>query len=405
MQATFSPITFNGGLRADLDRKQSLLETKKEELNALAGSKDTYNGAVGDQFVKFKTMREDALDHQAEGKKLAGDMKSNANKSLVESAVSSMKDTASGVKEARSAFQEAKAQTNALLAQMAELADHSDRLKDAAELNLDAIQGDAKPLNKALTAMLKADLKEADDVDDQVAEARTAALDAQKAIEASLAKINSLADKEKVMIEELKDESAFINAERKDTKSAAGKERRQQLLSDLTSLRTEQIGAFKSAIDACKKQKQEADKLLTEYKEQAGADLDKALAIEKGLKSLERTVLKLKVLSFITSSKNLKPLAEQMVGMGPMGEGATKAVVTRVINALSASKLLSSVAGKLGAADAAEVIIREGSENQRTALTAGIKLNSTPIVMNANDEKVIAALEKLDAAEDEVTGA
>lgn len=405
MQTTFSPVAFNGGLRADLDRKQSLLETKKAELGALAGSKTDYQGEVGDRFEKFITIREGAQDFEAQGVKLAKDMKSGANKTLVQSAVDSMKDTASGLREARSTLTEAREQTQTLLDKMAELADHSDRLKDSAEINLKDIQKTGKPLGKALAAMAKADIKEGEDVDAQVKEATRAALDAQQALTDSLAKINSLAEKEKATIAALKEESTFINEEAKDTKSAAGKQRRQRLLSDLTSLRTEQIGAFKSAIDVCKAQRQEADKLLAEYKEQAGADLGKALAIEKELNSLNRTVLKLKVLSYVVSAKNLKPLAEQMVGMGKMGEGATKAVVSRVVSSLAASKLFSTVDGKLGAADAAEVIIREGSDNQRVALTSGIKLNSTPIVMNANDERVIAALEKLDKAEDEVTGA
>ncbi|MGD9580465.1 MAG: hypothetical protein AB7V50_03770 [Vampirovibrionia bacterium] len=402
MQTTFSPVTFNGGLRADLDKAKSTLDTKKAQLGALEGSAGEFKLARQDKTDTFTQLTEKADQTVAKGANLARTQKSEANKNLVQSAIQSMKDNKASTEEAIDTFKEAQKRIDSLLSKMDDLADDTDRLKTEAQSNLKEINDTAKPLNKALAQLLKADLQESNEADVQVNEAKKAALEAKETLTKSLAAIEKLAKKEEATIADLAADSAFISQERGETKSASKKENRQKLLSDLTSIRRQQIDAFKAAIDTCRAKKQTISASIQEYQDQAGADYKKAADVQKDLRQLDRTVTKLKVLSFIASSKNLAPIAEEMVGLGKFGEGATPAVVTRIVNSLSASKLFSSVAGKIGAAEAAEVVIRKGSDNQRTAMTSSIKLKSSPIVENANSLEVLNALDKLDKAEDEV---
>ncbi|MEW5819826.1 MAG: hypothetical protein AB1782_06515 [Cyanobacteriota bacterium] len=396
MQATFSPVSFNGGLSDALKLKESQLEMKRKNLQAKAGAEQTANGEagkireqLGDLFVSSEDTfergfnRYDAIVDKAKGEK------SNAVKSAKESYQESKL-------EAKKVLEETRVQTDNLVAELKSVATHAQQLADEAKANLKEIDKTAKPLRKAMGNMAKVSINEASEVAGSVKEAQNAVSGAKDALSVAMKKVADLEEKEEKLNAKHSQEAIEAKISAKAKKKAGYGAAKSTYLGELAELKEEKAQALDEAKEAYRKAVREAKDVLDEYCDLAGADRRKAESLLAELKNMEASVNKIKLQALYTRATNLPNIAAAAIGLGKMGEGATGSIVSRVIRTLTHPDWLASIKGKLGAIGAAELLVKEGSDNQKVAMGTGIELNAGKIVEKTNSLEVIEELKALD---------
>ncbi|MEW5821603.1 MAG: hypothetical protein AB1782_15530 [Cyanobacteriota bacterium] len=402
MQATFSPLSFNGGLGDALKTKESKLELKKKHLEATQGTKDAYAEGIAERFVDYVDTFSKADKAELEGDVKYGEMVSGAKDARGKAKLSAKEEYEQGKIQAQNRLEALRGLADTFEAELNSVAAHSKQLADEAKTNLKEIGKTAKPLRAAVSKMAKSTVGEAEEVADSVKEAGKAVAGAKDALSAAMQKVAALEQKE----EKLRDLHLAHADGMKDAAKGIKKDgyniAKTTYLGKLAELKEEKAQALDDAKEAYREAIKEAKDVLQEYQDLSGADREKAQRLYNELRKMDNAVTKIKIQAMIIRATNLPNLAATAIGLGKIGEGATPSIVNRVVRTLTNPDWLASVKGKLGAIGAADLFLKEGSDNQKVAMGTGIELNANQIVEKTNSLEVIEELKALDQEVDKL---
>ena len=396
MQATMSPVSFNGSLGNAIEDKKSALKHKKDALTAERNLTDQFGQLTTDKFEAAEALFKSASDKTTEGKNQNNLMMSDAKDARMEGLKQTTKDGVEDIKNALTTLRESRAQARDFAAKIEELAYEADKLRYAAEADLKVVSKDNKQLSKALEAMTKGEMQELDDVSETVAKSQQARSKAVQAAEEAIATVSQLKTDTETLISEKLEEAAEKRGEAKGAKSGGYAAARKSLIADLVKAKEDSATSLSNVRDAYRVAVKEAKALLQEYQDLAGADREKGNALKEELGKMEQTVNKLNRQAFYTRATNLLTLATETLGLGEAGKGATEKVVNRIIRTLKSSDWFTGVAGKVTAVDAARLFIKEGDSDQKTLVGSKVNLNAMTMVQKTNSLEVLEGMEQLD---------
>lgn len=402
MQATFSPISFNGKLGDALEAKQSVLEMKLKNAKAKEGSQQTYDQEVNSRSDEisqlYKQAKQAKLKGQAEYDELIQTAKGDRADNKSEAKIT----YAEGVINSVITLIETREKTDELVAAIKEVAADNERLAEKAKQDLKDIGKTAKPLRAAASKLANNTISEAREVSDSVKSAQKAVIGATNAVQGALEEVKTLEAKERVLEAQYKEIAAKKKGEAKSTKKSQYAESKAECLARLAELKEEKAQALDKAKEAYRSAVDNAKQVLEEYKDQSDHDRVKANNLSDQIVSMELQVLKIKAQAMFTRATNLPNLAAATIGLGKMGEGATGSVAGRILKTLQHTDWLATIKGKLGAISAAKLFLQEGSENQKTVMSTGLEMNAPKIVDKTESAEVLEKLADLDKVVDTV---
>lgn len=403
MQATYSPISFNGRLAESLEKKKSLLEERKQFLQAQEGSQKTYEAELGNLGKEAGDLFKLASEIRQKGAEEAGEIGIKASDTFSSAREVADQAYSQGYTNAANTLASARKETEELVKQLQDVASDSKQLAEQAKQDLKEISTTKKPLRQALAKLGIRETQEGKDVSEAVKTATKILNETGKKVTAALEEVEKL-EKEQQKLETNYSQTATNNRiKAKTTSKEKGAKTDADFKANLAKIKEERAQALDKAKEAYRKAMDSAKTVLDNYEDQAGHDNNKANDLRSKISSIEKQVFMIKVQAYLTRATNLPNLAAATVGLGAAGEGATNTVTNFVLGILQRSKLFKTVDAELAAINAADTFLTKGSNTQKTIMATGIEMNSDKIVANApEDLKVIEGLQKLDTLVDEI---
>lgn len=402
MTITMSPVSFNGQLGDAITIRNNALKLKQQHFD----SKANLNLSAQDEIKKIINASSE-LNLQAEDTlQLANsDYKYALNQAQTDLSNNNTQAATSfneGKNAAKTALLNAQLQTKKMAEQLKELAQDAEYLKNEARQNLKEIRKTATPFKNAAENLEEVNIQETEEVTTAVSSAMNAATRAKNAVIDALNEFEKLEQQEKAVIEKQTNTAKLKKTQAKETLNTGTINNRDNFRAELARLKEEQARALDKAKEAYRNQIAEAENVLQQYTDLAGANMEKASKLEKQLNEMKQTARNIKIRAMFVRASNLPDLTGALIGLGKIGEAATAPIAERIIRTLKQFDWFATIPGKLGATEAAKMFLNNGTENQKVVMSTGIEINASKIVQRTQNPEVLDALANLDEQIDSV---